>query len=110
MGADAAGVLACAALFDAEAFEAEQLFAEEREFLCGNLGHEKLWRVTRIARILVPVLDGLHSLDIVLLGDAHSGTEVEGVDSALVVHHHHDVVRRFVVDQKFSVAVEYEPA
>ena len=61
---------------------------------------------TRVARVLVPVLDVVHALDKKLLGDAQGVTELKGVQVAfLFVHNNHDVVSRLIVNQQLAVAV-----
>ena len=110
MGAYVAGVLPGCAFLDAETLETEQLFAEERKFLGGNLGHEQLWGVARVARIFGRVFNVGHAFDVVLLGDAYCLAKVECVDAPLVVHHNHYVIRWFVVDEQPALAVEYQSA
>ena len=56
--------------------------------------------------ITVRVLDGCHAGVELLLGDVQSLAELECVESAFgLVHHHHDVVGWLIEHQKLPVAV-----
>ena len=83
----------------------EQLFLKHAELLGRQLAHEKLLGVTRITGIAVPVLDFVHPLDIIFLGYSEARTQIQRVHPLLLVHDHHNVIRRLVVDQQLPVAV-----
>ena len=103
----ASGVVANGAFFNGEAFEAEEFLAENGELLCGNLAHEELRRIARIADFR---LDFVHALDIEIFRDANGLAKVERIDAALVVHDDHDVVRRLIVDKEPPFAIENQSA
>ena len=100
------GILSHTSLLHIEARETEHLLLEHAEVLVGELRHEELLGVSRITRVLVAILDVVHSLDKPLLGDAQRVAEVHRIEaSALLVHHHHDVVGRLVVYHQLAVPI-----
>ncbi len=106
MGSIGVLILTDRAALDIETWEAEHLLAEDGEVLFVELGHEGLLGVAGVARILVAVLYGIHTIDECLLGDTEGLTEVEGVDMvACLVHHNHDVIGRLIIDEEFALAV-----
>ena len=106
MGGIGVLILTYGTALDVETWEAEHFLAEDGEVLFIELGHEGLLGVTRVARILVAVLDSLHATDEHLLSDAEGLTEVEGVDMvARFVHHHHDVISWLVIHQEFALTI-----
>ena len=99
-------VLADAALLHVEAGEAEYLLLEAAELPVGNLAHEQLLGVTGVPGVLRAVLDGGHARVELLAGDANRAAELGRVEPpARLVHHHHDVVGRLVVDHEPALAV-----
>ena len=108
MGCHVIGVLTDSTLLHVEAGEAEHLLLEHAEILIGQLTHEQLLRITRIARIAVAVLHRGHTTVELVTGDAEGMTELQRVKTvAHLVHHHHQVVRRLVEHQQLSLAVEH---
>ncbi len=106
MGGVWIGVFSHASLLHIEAWKSEHLLLEHTEVLVGELCHEELLGVSRIARVLVAVLDVVHSLDKPFLGDAQRIAEVHRIETtALLVHHHHDVVRRLVIDHQLAISI-----
>ena len=103
-------ILSDASFLHAEPFEAEEFLSEEGELFGGDLRHEKLWCVARVACVLQRVFDVCHAFDVVLLRDSNGLTEVQRVNSALFVHDHHDVIGRLVIDQNLSVSVKNQPS
>ena len=76
----------------------------------GNLRHKELRGVARIAWILLGILYIGHALDILIARDTYGLAKVERVYPTLVVHYHHDVVRRLIVNQNTTLAIEYQSA
>ena len=106
MGSIGVLVLTNGATLDVEAREAEHLLAEDGEVVLVELSHEDLLGITRVARVLVAVLDGVHTVNEHLLGNAEGLAEVEGVDMVLrLVHHHHDIEGGLVIDKEFAITV-----
>ena len=106
MGGKGILVLPDASFLDVESGKAEELLLENAEILVGELAHEQLLCEPGVARILVAVLDVVHPLDEKLLGNAQGVAEIHGVETPLfLVHHHHNVVGRLVVDKQLAVAV-----
>ena len=106
MGCVGIYVLADAAMLDIESRETVHLFPEDAELLFRQLTHEELLGESRIAGVLVPVLDVVHALVELFLRNAEGVAEFQGVEmSAFLVHHHHQVVTVLVIDHQFSVAV-----
>ena len=93
------GITADSAFSHVKAMETEQLFLKDTKFVECHLCHEQLLGIWRIARILVAILDGVHSLVKLLAGDAKRVAEVECVQVLHLTHHHHDVVSRLVVNE-----------
>ena len=93
-------ILSKGAVLHIETRETEHLFLEDTEVLFRQLTHKELLGKAGIARVLVTVLDILHALDKILLGDSQCVTELHGVDTILLfVHHHHQVVGILVIYQ-----------
>ncbi len=71
-----------------------------------KLRHEHLLGVAGIAWILVAILDVAHALDEIFLGYAEGVAELECVDAVFcLVHDHHDIEGRLIIDKEFAVAV-----
>ena len=103
-------VLAYGAPLYVEAWEAVHLLLKDTEVLVGELVHEYLLGEARVARILGTVLDIVHALVELVLGNAQSLAELHRVEPVLrLVHHHHDIVGGLVEHQQLSVTVAYNP-
>ena len=101
-------ILAYAALLDIEAREAVGFLLENAELLVGELRHKQLLCVFRIARVFRLVLDITHTAAEIVLSDIERATKLSSVQPPLLlVHHNHDVIRRLIVDQQFTIAVTY---
>ena len=70
MGGVGIFILADGAFLHIETRKAEHLLIEDTVILIVDLAHEELLGETRISRILVAVLDLIHALDEILLGNA----------------------------------------
>ena len=101
-------VLPDASFLHIEARKAKHLLTKHTEILVVYLCHEELLRKAGVSRILSRVLDIVHALDKIVFGDAQSLAEVKRVKVPfLLVHHHHDVVGRLVIDKQFAVTIAY---
>ena len=99
-------VLADGASLDVEARETEHFLLEYGEVLVRQLTHKDLLRKSRIAGILVAVLDVFHPAVELLTADVQRLAEVQRVQMVFrLVHHHHDVVGRLVIHQQLAVTV-----
>ena len=106
MGCDRILILAHRSLLGIETREAEHLLLEDTEVLIGELTHEELLRVARIARVLITILHRGHTGIKLFLGDAQGLTELHRIETVTrLVHHHHDIVRRLIEHHQFTMAI-----
>ena len=106
MGSKGEFVLADRATLDIKAWETEHLLLKYGEVLVAELAHEHLLRKARIARILVAILDGSHTTVEFFTRNIHHIAEIGSIQVVLgLVHHHHNVVGRLIIDQQLTVAV-----
>ena len=111
MGSKGVLILSDGTTLDVETGETEHLLLEDGEVLVRQLTHEYLLCETRIAGVLVAVLNGFHPTVKLLATDVQRLTEVERVEVVFgFVHHHHDVVGRLIVHQQLAVTVSDDSA
>ena len=90
--------------------ETKEFLLENAEIFRGNLSHEKLLGVGRVARILFVVLDDSHTFIELLFCDAQRVTEIKGVEIGDFTHNHHNVVGGLIVNQQFAITVVDNPS
>ena len=106
MGGIGVFVAAHAAALHIEAGEAEGFFLEEAEILVGELRHEHLLGVGRVAGILALVAHGGDAGVELLAADVQRLAELQRVEVAAgLVLDDHDVIAGLVVDEQLAVAV-----
>ena len=99
-------ILSDGTALDVETGEAEHLLLEDGEVLVRQLTHEYLLCESRIAGVLVAILDGFHPAVELIASDVQGLTEVERIEVVFgFIHHHHDVVSRLIVHQQLAVTV-----
>ena len=106
VGCHTALVAAHTTLLHIEAGEAEHLLLKDAEVLVAELTEEELLGESRVAGIAVTVLDGLHPAVELFLRDVQGIAELHRVQTILgLVHHHHNIIGRLIVDHQLAVAV-----
>ena len=99
-------IFANRAFLDIKTRKTEHFLLENAEFLVRELSHENLLRIARIAGIFRTVFDVAHPLDEVFLRDADGLAKLHRVESSChLVHDHHDVVNRLVINHLLAVSV-----
>ena len=101
------GVVSDGALLGGESVEAVEFFLKHRKFFGRNLTHEELRCMAGIANAL---LDFLHALLVKLRRNPYRFAEIQGVHSPLFLHHHHDIVRGFVIYKQAPLAIGHKTA
>ena len=101
------GIVSDGALLGRESVEAVKFFLKHRKFFGRNLTHEEL---RRMAGITDALLDFLHALLVKLWGDSYRFAEVQGIHAPLLLHHHHDIIRGFVIYKQAPLAIGHKTA
>ena len=101
------GVVSDGAFLGRESVEAVEFFLKHRKFFGGNLTHEELRRMAGIAYAL---LDFLHALLVKLRRNPYRFAEIQGVHSPLFLHHHHNIIRGFVIYKQAPLAIGHQTA
>ena len=106
MGCIRIGIFSDGTFLDIETGESEHLLLEHTEIPVAQLPHKKLLSIARIARVLRAVLDIVHSLDKKLFRNTQRITEIHRIKpAALLVHDHHQIVRRLIIHQQLTITV-----
>ena len=101
------GIVSDGAFLGRESVEAVEFFLKHRKLFGGNLTHEELRRMAGIADAL---LDFLHALLVKLWGDPYRFAEVQSVHAPLLLHHHHNIIRGFVIYKQAPLAIGHKTA
>ena len=99
-------ILPHGSLLGIEAWETEHLLLEDTEVLIGELAHEELLGIARIAGILITVFHRSHTHVELLLGNTQGLAELHRIKTVTrLIHHHHNVVRRLVIHNQLPMTI-----
>ena len=93
------------AFLNIESLELIEFLLQDGKLLGRNLADEELGRETGITVILGRILDVVHSVFVLLARNPDGATKLQRIDTPLLVHDDHHVVRGFVVHHQSTVAV-----
>ena len=106
MGGVGIFIFAKGAFLDVKARETEHFLLKNAEFLVRKLTHENLLRIARVTGIFRAVFDVVHPLNEVFLRDSDGIAKLHRVESSgHLVHNHHNVVNRLIINHLLAVSV-----
>ena len=82
-----------------------QFFLQNTAFLCGEVIHEHLRDIGRIAGIQPPVLNFSYTFYKQLFCNTEDIAEIKRIERLNLTHNQHDFIRRLVINQQLPVAI-----